>query len=169
MGTDTKRTSWCDLAERKTRTWRAAVAYEDEARIAAFRELVHRPRAEAGLTEAELAERMGTTQPAIARMEGGHPADARHAREARVCPRLDRQARPRRAARSYVERADADSITELPDPRNPPARRSVDGSVPETVGPIRWSEVPPRSAMSVCRDRDGGFYRIFYRTIRNRR
>ncbi|HET6954386.1 MAG TPA: helix-turn-helix transcriptional regulator [Acidimicrobiales bacterium] len=45
--------------------------YEDEARIAAFRELVHRLRTEAGLTQAGLAERMGTTQSAIARMEGG--------------------------------------------------------------------------------------------------
>ncbi|MBK6856559.1 MAG: helix-turn-helix transcriptional regulator [Microthrixaceae bacterium] len=71
MGTDTKRTSWSDLTEQRPRTGPAAVAYEDEARIAAFRELVHRLRTEAGLTQAELAERMGTTQSAIARMEGG--------------------------------------------------------------------------------------------------
>ena len=46
-------------------------AYEDEARIHAFQGLVHRLRTEAGLTQAELGERMGTTQSAIARMEGG--------------------------------------------------------------------------------------------------
>ena len=46
-------------------------AYEDEARISEFRTLVHRLRTEAGLTQAELAARMETTQSAIARMEGG--------------------------------------------------------------------------------------------------
>lgn len=47
------------------------VAYEDEVRISAFRAMVYRLRVEAGLTQAELAERMGTTQSAITRMEGG--------------------------------------------------------------------------------------------------
>ena len=46
-------------------------AYEDEARISQFQDLVYRLRTEAGLTQAELAERMGTTQSAVARMEGG--------------------------------------------------------------------------------------------------
>jgi ribosome-binding protein aMBF1 (putative translation factor) len=45
--------------------------YRDEARIAAFQGLVYRLRKEAGLTQAELAARMGTTQSSIARMEGG--------------------------------------------------------------------------------------------------
>ena len=43
----------------------------DEERITAFRELVFRLRTDAGLTQAELAGRMGTTQSAIARIENG--------------------------------------------------------------------------------------------------
>lgn len=63
------RTNWDDLA--KPTSARARAAREDEARISALRELVHRLRTEAGLTQAELAQRMGTTQSAIARMEAG--------------------------------------------------------------------------------------------------
>ncbi len=43
---------------------------EDQTGIAAFRDLVDRLRTEIGLIRVELAERMGTTQSAIARMEG---------------------------------------------------------------------------------------------------
>lgn len=49
----------------------AGWGYEDEARISEFQGLVYRLRKEAGLTQAELAERMGTTQSTVARMEGG--------------------------------------------------------------------------------------------------
>lgn len=66
----TKRSTWSDLGS-EPMTERARAAYDDEARIAAFREMVHRLRTDAGLTQAELAARMGTTQSAIARMEGG--------------------------------------------------------------------------------------------------
>ncbi len=63
------RTDWDDT--RVGHTPVAAKAYADEARISEFRELAYKLRTEAGLTQAELAERMGTTQSAIARLEGG--------------------------------------------------------------------------------------------------
>ena len=66
-----KRMIWDEITASRPRTEAGRSAYEDEARISAFRELVYRLRTEAGLTQADLAERMGTTQSAIARMEGG--------------------------------------------------------------------------------------------------
>ena len=66
-----KRTTWTELGVKNPMGEDDRAAYGDEARISAFRELVYRLRTEAGLTQAELAERMGTTQSAVARMEGG--------------------------------------------------------------------------------------------------
>ena len=66
-----KRASWDEIKRERPLGGEGEAAYEDEARISAFRELVYRLRTEAGLTQAELAEKMGTTQSAIARMEGG--------------------------------------------------------------------------------------------------
>lgn len=65
----TERISWSEA--KKPRSEAVDSAYEDEARISDFRQLVFRLRTEASLTQAELAARMGTTQSAIARMEGG--------------------------------------------------------------------------------------------------
>jgi ribosome-binding protein aMBF1 (putative translation factor) len=69
--TPSNRTAWSDLNQRGSRSRLAEAAYQAEARVAAFQGLVYRLRIEAGLTQAQLATRMGTTQSAIARMEGG--------------------------------------------------------------------------------------------------
>lgn len=66
-----KRTGLEELKTCKPLSEAGRAAYKDEARITAFRELVFRLRTEAQLTQAELAQRMDTTQSAIARMEGG--------------------------------------------------------------------------------------------------
>lgn len=66
-----ERRNWSDIKAERPLGEEGRAAYEDEARISAFRTLVYRLRTEAGLTQADLAHRMGTTQSAIARMEGG--------------------------------------------------------------------------------------------------
>ena len=48
-----------------------SVAYRESALAGRLAELIYRLRTDAGLTQAELARRMATTQSSIARMEGG--------------------------------------------------------------------------------------------------
>ena len=49
----------------------AQKGYEDARRASEFGELVWKIRTDAGITQAELAEKIGSTQPSIARIEGG--------------------------------------------------------------------------------------------------
>ena len=70
MATKVTNSAWNEIRERRPSA-AASEAAADEARISAFRELVYKLRRDAGLTQAELADRMGTTQSAIARIEGG--------------------------------------------------------------------------------------------------
>ena len=55
-----ERTNWKSVPRPDAGRVRDVV--EDEARITAFRELVYQLRVDAGLTQVELARRMGTTQ-----------------------------------------------------------------------------------------------------------
>ncbi len=64
-----ERTSWKSTPRPDAGRVRDLV--EDEARITAFCELVYQLRIDAGLTQAELAQRMGRTQSAISRRENG--------------------------------------------------------------------------------------------------
>jgi hypothetical protein len=56
-------TSWDDIKASGRSPTRAVPPNEDQARISPFRAMVYRLRVEAGLTQAELADRMGPRSP----------------------------------------------------------------------------------------------------------
>lgn len=60
-----------ELKERFLKDPEVRAAYEEADADYAVLEAMIRARTEAGLTQAEVAERAGTTQSAIARLEGG--------------------------------------------------------------------------------------------------
>ncbi len=64
------------VAERSERDPEFRQAYEELRPEYALKEAIARARVEDGITQAELAERMGVKQPAVARMETG-PFDPR--------------------------------------------------------------------------------------------
>jgi ribosome-binding protein aMBF1 (putative translation factor) len=72
---------WSDVRAARPETAKGIAAYADESRIADYRKLVHAVRTAAGLTQAQLADRMGTTQSAIARLESGGAKPTLHTLE----------------------------------------------------------------------------------------
>jgi ribosome-binding protein aMBF1 (putative translation factor) len=62
---------WADIKARRPHTPEMREAYERADRAIRFGEAVRVAREAAGLTQAELARRIGSTQPAMARLEMG--------------------------------------------------------------------------------------------------
>lgn len=78
-------TELADLKARLLEECETRAAYESmEAEYAIARELIA-ARTRAGLSQAQVAERMGTSQSTVARLESGRTLPSLHARP--VCPR----------------------------------------------------------------------------------
>ena len=68
---ETNRRSWDDVKKRRMASSDAREGYERARRAYKLAEQVRALREKAGLSQTELAQRMGSTQPAIARLEAG--------------------------------------------------------------------------------------------------
>jgi transcriptional regulator with XRE-family HTH domain len=66
-----ERDSWSDLQEGRMRSSAARAAYEHARSACELGQMVRELREERGLSQRELAERMGTTQSVVGRLEAG--------------------------------------------------------------------------------------------------
>ena len=69
--TTTKRRSWESIKRTKAKSDERRRAYREAREVFALAEQVRTARERIGITQAELAVRIGSTQPAIARLEAG--------------------------------------------------------------------------------------------------
>ena len=67
----TERESWSDLRDRRMKSPAARAAYEQAHAAYEVGRMVHELREARGLSQRELAERMGTTQSVVGRLEAG--------------------------------------------------------------------------------------------------
>lgn len=88
----TTHTRWSDIKARAgvNSTPERRTRYEEARRDSALGQLIYELRSAAGLTQQELAERMGTTQTAISRLEGGGGGAQRLDTLLRLAEALDR-------------------------------------------------------------------------------
>ena len=117
-------TKWDEVRQQRQLTAEGRAAYQDETWTSAFGALMYRLRTQAGLTQAELAEWMGTTQPAIARME-----------DVGVRPTLETLEKPAQAVGSDLVVGVGDNLSD---------DRSIAKLVRDGHAVIRRAPAPPR-------------------------